>query len=222
MRMNSFMYVFLKICIRVSWNWIFTFEPPHVKTNKVAVRPAKMQISQGICPVWSESSLCVLWVAKDPSFLQADSEDSDQTGRIPRLIWVFAGHTCHLVGFVVRRLISIVYSIILKSTHGYLCEVLRTYSSAFIKWVLSTYSSSFQAISTQYLLEYWSSVLASCLLMTRDGVLLNSIRRNCHGVTIYRNGPKRTKENTETDFEEYRRARHGWAGTYFVATYTRT
>ena len=33
------------------------------------------------------------WVAKDPRFLHADSEDSDQTGPMPRLIWVFAGHT---------------------------------------------------------------------------------------------------------------------------------
>ena len=33
------------------------FEPPHDKTNNVAVRPAKTQISLGICPVWSESSL---------------------------------------------------------------------------------------------------------------------------------------------------------------------
>ena len=44
-------------------------------------------------PVWSESLLCAQWVAKDPRFLNADSEDSDQTGRIPRLIWVFAGRT---------------------------------------------------------------------------------------------------------------------------------
>ena len=40
-----------------------------------------------------QSSLCAQWVAKDPSFLHADSEDSDQTGWMPRLIWVFAGHT---------------------------------------------------------------------------------------------------------------------------------
>ena len=32
------------------------FEPPHDKTNNVAVRPAKTQISLGIRPVWSESS----------------------------------------------------------------------------------------------------------------------------------------------------------------------
>ena len=34
----------------------------------------------------------------------AHSEDSDQTGRMPRLIWVFAGRTYHFVGFVTRRL----------------------------------------------------------------------------------------------------------------------
>ena len=51
-----------------------------------------------------QSSLCAQWVAKDLSFLHADSEDSDQTGRIPMLIWVFAGCTCHFVGFVTMRL----------------------------------------------------------------------------------------------------------------------
>ena len=73
------------------------FEPRHDKTNKVTVRPVKTQISLGIRPVWSESSLCTQWVAKDPSFLHADSKDSDQTGRMPRLIWVFAGRTLILL-----------------------------------------------------------------------------------------------------------------------------
>ena len=59
----------------------------------MSVRPAKTQISLGICPVWSVSSLCAQWVAKDPGFLYADNEDSDQTGRMPWLIWVFAGRT---------------------------------------------------------------------------------------------------------------------------------
>ena len=81
-----------------------TIEPPHDKTNKIAVRPAKTHISLDIRPVWSESSLCTQWVAKDLSFLHADSEDSDQTGRMPRLIWVFAGNTCHFIGFVTMRL----------------------------------------------------------------------------------------------------------------------
>ena len=61
----------------------------------MTVRPAKTQISLGICPVWSEYSLCAQWVAKDPSFLHADSEDSDQNGWMSRLIWVFAERICH-------------------------------------------------------------------------------------------------------------------------------
>ena len=80
-------------------------EPTHDKTNKVTVCPATTQLSLGIRPVWSESSLCPQWVAKDPSFLHAESEDSDQIGRMPRLIWIFAGRTCQFVGFVTRRLI---------------------------------------------------------------------------------------------------------------------
>ena len=63
----------------------------------MSVRPAKTQISLGIGPVLSESSLCAQWVAKDPRFLHADSEDSDQTGRMPRLIRVFAGRTLILL-----------------------------------------------------------------------------------------------------------------------------
>ena len=65
--------------------------------TKWYVRPAKTHISLDIRPIWSESSLCAQWVAKDPSFLHADSEDSDQTGRMPRLIWVFAGRTVILL-----------------------------------------------------------------------------------------------------------------------------
>ena len=73
-------------------------EPRHDKTNKLAVRPTKTQISLGIRPVWSESSLSA-W-RKLGSFAThwAHSEDSDQTGRPPRLIWVF-------VGFIMSRLL---------------------------------------------------------------------------------------------------------------------
>ena len=68
------------------------YVPRHDKANKMSVRPAKTQLSLGIRPVWSESSLCAQWVAKDPVFLHV-SEDSDQTGRMPRLIWVFTRRT---------------------------------------------------------------------------------------------------------------------------------
>ena len=67
------------------------FEPRHEKTNKWTMGPAKTQISLGVRPVWSESLLCAQWVVKDPNFLHVDSEVSDQTRRMPRLIWGFAG-----------------------------------------------------------------------------------------------------------------------------------
>ena len=74
------------------------------KPAKWHVRPAKTQISLGIRPVWSESSLCAQRVAKDPMFLHADSEDwSDgvdaQTD--PSLRWA----QTHFVGFVMSWLI---------------------------------------------------------------------------------------------------------------------
>ena len=68
-------------------------EPRHDKTNKGSERPAKTQISLGIRPVWSESSLSAWRNLGSLTTHWAHSEDPDQTGRIPRLIWVFAGHT---------------------------------------------------------------------------------------------------------------------------------
>ena len=55
------------------------------------VRPAKTQISLGIRPVWSESSLFACRKLGSLATHLTNSEDSDQTGRMPRLIWVFAG-----------------------------------------------------------------------------------------------------------------------------------
>ena len=72
-------------------------EPQHDKTNKVNVRPAKTQISLGIRPVWSESSLYAWRKLGSLATHWAQSEDSDQTGRMPRLIWVFAGRTVTLL-----------------------------------------------------------------------------------------------------------------------------
>ena len=57
---------------------------------------ASTQSDQSSLSAWRKlGSLATYW---------AHSEDSDQTGRMPRLIWVFAGHTCHFSGFVVRQL----------------------------------------------------------------------------------------------------------------------
>ena len=64
----------------------------------MSVRPAKTQISLGIR---------TLLVAKDPSCLRADSEDSDQTGHAQADLSIRWAHN-HFVGFVMSRLISTV------------------------------------------------------------------------------------------------------------------
>ena len=76
---------------------IYVFEPPHDKTNKVTVHPVKTQISLGICPVWSESSLSAWRKLGSLATHWMHSEVSDQTGWMPRLIWVFAGRTVILM-----------------------------------------------------------------------------------------------------------------------------
>ena len=73
-----------------------TYEPQHYKTNKMTCAPSEDSDQPGHPPSW--------WVAEDPMFLHADSEDSDQTGRMSRLIWVFGGRRGHFVGLVARRL----------------------------------------------------------------------------------------------------------------------
>ena len=58
-------------------------EPPHDKTNKMICVPSDDSDHPGHLP-----SLIRVFtmLAKGPSFLHADSEDSDQTGQMPRLI----------------------------------------------------------------------------------------------------------------------------------------
>ena len=67
------------------------------KPTKWHVRPAKTQISLGIRPVWSEYSLSTWRKLGSLATHWAHSEGSDQTGRMPRLIWVFAGRTVILL-----------------------------------------------------------------------------------------------------------------------------
>ena len=121
-------------CARVSEvNW---FEPRHDKTNKVTVRPAKTQISMGIRLVWSVSSLCALWVAKDPSFLHADSEDSDQTGRMPRMIWIFAGRTLILLVLSCRGSFCVNVNVILFFMWSDVCKYLIINVPKLMSWQL--------------------------------------------------------------------------------------
>ena len=66
--------------------------------------PVKTQISLGSCPVWSVFAVRI----KKPWSLASHwghSQDSDQTGQMPRLIWVFAGCTAYSIVFVILWLI---------------------------------------------------------------------------------------------------------------------
>ena len=72
---------------------LIKYDPPHDKTNKITLRPAKTQISLGMCPVWSESSLSAWRKLGSLATHWAHSEGSDQTERMPRMIFVFAGRT---------------------------------------------------------------------------------------------------------------------------------
>ena len=54
-------------------------------------------------PIWSESSLSAWRKLWSLATHWAHSEDSDQTWRMPRLVWVFAGRTVTLL--VMRRLL---------------------------------------------------------------------------------------------------------------------
>ena len=68
------------------------------KPTKWHVHPVKTQISLGIRPVWSESSLSAWRKLGSLATRWAHSEDSDQPGRSLR--WAHS----HFVGFVTRQL----------------------------------------------------------------------------------------------------------------------
>ena len=80
-------------------------EPPHDKTNKMAIAPSE-DTDQPVHPpsLITESSLSAWRNIGSSATNWVHCEDSDQTERMPRLIWVFVGHKSHLVGFVMRWL----------------------------------------------------------------------------------------------------------------------
>ena len=84
-------------------NW---FEPPHNKTNKMTVRPARLR-SVWASTQFDPSLLCAQWVAKDPSFLHADSEDWSDWADAQADLSLHWAHS-HFAGFVMRWLIYLV------------------------------------------------------------------------------------------------------------------
>ena len=84
-------------------NWLN--EPPLDKTNKIACVPQwRLGSAWASAQSESESSLSAWRKLGSSATHWVHSEDSDQTGQLPRLILVFAGRTCHFFGFVMRQL----------------------------------------------------------------------------------------------------------------------
>ena len=88
------------------WNGMIPFELRHDKTNNVAVRPAKTQISLGIRPVWSESSLSTWRQLGSLATHWMHSEDWSDWADAQADLSLRWAHT-HFVGFVMSWLISI-------------------------------------------------------------------------------------------------------------------
>ena len=103
----SFCSLFVFFCFFVPNSWLSLFEPPHDKTNKMTVRQAKTQISLGIRPVWSVFAVRSMGSYGPKLFFMWTSKTLIRLSGLPRLIWVFAGRTCHFVGFVMRRLVYV-------------------------------------------------------------------------------------------------------------------
>ena len=91
------------------------------KPKNWPVHPAKTQISLGIRPVWSVSSLSAWRKHGSLATHWVHSKDSDQTGRMPRLTWAFARRTCHFVDFVMLQLIYNITT--LQTTQTYLSAI---------------------------------------------------------------------------------------------------
>ena len=85
----------------------FELQPSHTVDHEMSrlmtnptkwyVRPAKTQISLGIRPVLSESSLSTWRKLGSLTTHWTHSKNSDQSGQMPRQIWVFAGYTVILL-----------------------------------------------------------------------------------------------------------------------------
>ena len=99
------------------------------KPTKWHVHPLKTQITLGIRPVWSESLLSAWRKLGSLATNWVHSKDSDQTGWMPRLIWVFAGRT------VILLLLS------WGGSYSYICSIITLTRAPGI-WRHSSFKSS--------------------------------------------------------------------------------
>ena len=99
----------LSYLVSNSWRQVFLWHGSYMShhlTKPTKWRAPREDSGSALASTQSnQSALCAQWVAKDSRFLHVDSDDSDQTGWMPRLIWDFSGHTCHFVHFIMIWLI---------------------------------------------------------------------------------------------------------------------
>ena len=120
--------LYSNVNIKITWRYILRYAIA-IRTQKVDFSFIRVSDSTDICayiveseniwaaswqnqqndmcthrPVWSKSSLSAWRKIVSLATLGAHSEDSDQTWRMPRLIWVFARCTCRFVDFVMKLL----------------------------------------------------------------------------------------------------------------------
>ena len=117
-------------CIHVNQN-----EPPHYKTNKMACALSEASGQTGrIFAVCMKKDWILSYPLSAQRRLWSAWASSDQTGRMPKLILVFAGRTCHFVGFVTMWLIllgsifrsKIHFVRILRKKYFFLCPIIFT------------------------------------------------------------------------------------------------
>ena len=136
------------------------FEPAHDKTNRMACAPSEdsdhpghppslIRVFAVFVPAQSDHSLrCAR--NRYPRFLHVDSEDSYQTGRMPRLIWVFVGRTCHFVGFVMRWLKNFIFVAIRIYLFVLMQKVLQVYFIQKTKNFKYTFSCEFTYLHPRF------------------------------------------------------------------------
>ena len=98
---DCFIIVVLRIYQTV--HFLTLNEPKRQKQIFWFARPTKTQISLRIRAVWSESLLFAWRKFASLGIQNALSEDSDQTARMRRLIWIFAVRTCSEIRFLTFR-----------------------------------------------------------------------------------------------------------------------
>ena len=102
------------------------------KPKKWHVRPAKTQIS----PVWSQASLCTQWVAKDPSFLHADSENSESSLGAHAILLVLSCGSSNIGTSEITASINLKFDlyIFFFYTHLYVWKMLWRNGKQYIDW----------------------------------------------------------------------------------------